>query len=76
MFDRTTVRVAHHFILLDLSCIQLIAQVLTHGNQLAEMLPFALLLAQQCPAHLATFEKAVVVLESVDSSDTSKGRVP
>ena len=76
MFYWTTARVAHHFVLLDLSCIQLVTQVLTHRDQSAELLPFALFLTQQCPAHLATVEKAVVVLESVDSGDTSKGRVP
>jgi hypothetical protein len=59
-----------------LSCIQFVAQPLTHGDQFAELLPFALLLAQQCPAHLATFEQAVVVLESIDGGDMSKARVP
>ena len=76
MFYWTAVRVTYHFVFPDLSCIQLVTQLLTHGNQFAELLPFALLLAQQCPAHLATFEQAVVVLESIDGGDTSKARVP
>jgi hypothetical protein len=46
-----------------------------HSDQSAELLPFALFLAQQCPTYLATIEKAVIVLESVNSGNTSKGRV-